>query len=84
MISIYENSSTKSFKQTSTCNSPQPAMMFSPVSSSLVHNTNGSDLANLYMPAINLGKSPLFFGLTATLTTGETLYFMTLMLQAHS
>lgn len=49
--------------------------MFSPDSYN-VQTTKGSDLANFLIPSTNLGRSAGFFGLTATLTTGETEYFM--------
>jgi len=41
--------------------------------------TNGSDLDNFFNPSTNLGKSYAFLGLTATLTTGDTEYFITLI-----
>merc|ERR1719444_428151 len=77
MKSHWAYSSRKSFKQISTCNSPQPAMMCSPLSS-VVHTTRGSDLDNFFNPSTNFGNS------LPTLTTGETLYFMSAMLWASS
>lgn len=41
--------------------------------------TNGSDLESFFKPSTSLGRSPAFLTLTATLTTGETEYFMDLM-----
>lgn len=82
IISIYENSFAKSLRQISTCNSPHPAITCSPVDSSVVQTTNGSDFDNFLSPSTNFGKSPAFFGLTATLTTGETEYFIDLMVCA--
>jgi len=61
MISIPAKSFSKSFKQISTCNSPHPAITFYP-DSSVVHKTNGSDLANFFNPSTSFGKSPGFFG----------------------
>jgi hypothetical protein len=55
-ISIFVNSFLKSLMQISTCNSPHPAIMCSPVSS-VVTTTNGSDLANFLRPSTNFGKS---------------------------
>jgi hypothetical protein len=54
-------SSSKSFRQISTCNSPHPATIFYPFSS-VVHTTNGSDLDNFLRPSISFGKSTAFFG----------------------
>mmetsp|Transcript_8670 Transcript_8670/g.1202 ORF Transcript_8670/g.1202 Transcript_8670/m.1202 type:complete len:159 (+) Transcript_8670:757-1233(+) len=75
--------SCKSYIQISICNSPEPAIICSPVSS-VVHNTNGSLLLSLFIPSTNLGKSALFLGLIATLTTGLTEYFIVLILKAVS
>jgi hypothetical protein len=80
MISIPENSFSKSLRQISTCNSPHPAITCSPVASSVKHYTKGSDLDNFFNPSTNFGKSPACFGLTATLTTAETEYFMVLIM----
>ena len=44
-----------------------------------MHRTNGSDLDNFLSPSTNLGRSAGFLGLTATLTTGETEYFIDLI-----
>lgn len=71
-------SSLKSFKHISICNSPDPAIICSPLSSVYVW-TKGSDYANLLRPSTNFGRSAGFFGLTATLTTGDTLYFIFLI-----
>merc|ERR1719282_662228 len=76
-------SSRKSFKQISTCSSPQPAMTCSPLSS-VVQTTRGSDLDNFFRPSTSLGRSFPSLGFTATFTTGETLYFMSAMLCASS
>merc|ERR1719460_1698367 len=76
-------SSRKSFKQISTCNSPQPAITCSPLSS-VVHTTKGSDLDNFFKPSTSFGRSLPSFALTATFTTGDTLYFMSAMLCAVS
>jgi len=56
MISMLVNSVYKSWTQISTCNSPHPAIMCSPVSS-VVTTTRGSDLANFLSPSTSLGKS---------------------------
>lgn len=74
-------SSSKSLRQISTCNSPQPAIMCYP-DSSVRHKTKGSDLDNFFIPSTNLGKSAAFLTSTATLTTGDTEYFMHLMMWA--
>lgn len=71
----------KSFKQISTCNSPHPAIICSP-DSEVEHYTKGSDLESFFNPSTNLGKSLAFLGLTATLTTGDTEYFMFLIVWA--
>merc|ERR1719226_478578 len=76
-------SSRRSFRQISTCSSPQPAMTCSPLSS-VVHTTSGSDLESFFRPSTSFGNSLPSFTLTATLTTGETLYFMSAMLWASS
>jgi len=81
MIGTPAKSSSKSFKQISTCNSPQPAITCYPLSSVIVR-TKGSDLDNFFKPSTNLGKSAAFLTLTATLTTGDTEYFIDLMIQA--
>lgn len=65
------------------CNSPHPAITFYP-ESSIVTTTNGSDLDNFFNPSTNFGKSAGFFGVTATLTTGETEYFIVLIVWAYS
>jgi hypothetical protein len=52
--------------------------MFSPVYSK-VQTTKGSDLESFLIPSTSFGKSAAFFGLTATLTTGETEYFIDLI-----
>lgn len=52
--------------------------MFSPVSSR-IQTTKGSDLANFLIPSTSFGKSAGFFALTATLTTGDTEYFIDLI-----
>ena len=49
-------SSLKSFKQISTCSSPQPAMTCSPLSS-VEHTTSWSDFESLLRPSTNLGRS---------------------------
>jgi len=82
IISTPENSFSKSFKQISTCNSPHPAITCSPVASSVWHYTNGSDFDNFFNPSTNFGKSAACFGLTATLTTAETEYFIDLIVCA--
>lgn len=81
MIGQLAKSSSKSFKQISMCNSPHPAMMCYP-DSSVIQRTKGSDLDNFFIPSTNFGKSEASFTLTATLTTGETEYFMDLMMWA--
>ena len=53
---MFVNSFLKSLMQISTCNSPHPAIMCSPVSSE-VTTTKGSDLANFLRPSTNFGKS---------------------------
>jgi len=58
--------------------SPHPAMTFSPVYSN-EQITNGSDLESFFKPSTSFGKSAGFLGLTATLTTGETEYFIDLI-----
>lgn len=78
MIGHLAKSSSKSLRQISTCNSPQPAITFYPLSS-VVQTTNGSDFDNFFNPSTNFGKSAAFFGATAHLTTGDTEYFMFLM-----
>merc|ERR1719356_1511152 len=83
MNSHWAYSSRKSFKQISTCNSPQPAMTCSPLSS-VVHTTNGSDLESFFKPSTSFGNSLPSLTFTATFTTGETLYFMSAMLWASS
>merc|ERR1719247_906944 len=72
-------SSRRSLRQISTWSSPQPAMTCSPLSS-VVQTTSGSDLDSFFNPSTSFGRSFPSFGLTATFTTGETLYFMALML----
>merc|ERR1719482_262852 len=72
-------SSLKSFKQISTWSSPQPAITCSPLSS-VVHTTRGSDFDNFFRPSTSFGRSLPSFGFTATFTTGDTLYFMAVML----
>lgn len=44
-----------------------------------MQTTKGSDLASFLIPSTNLGKSAAFFGFTATLTTGDTEYFIDLI-----
>jgi len=53
-------------------------MTFSPVYSN-EQITNGSDLESFFKPSTSFGKSAGFLGLTATLTTGETEYFIDLI-----
>merc|ERR1719424_888393 len=76
-------SSLKSFRQISTWSSPHPAMMCSPLSS-VVQITRGSDFESFFKPSTSLGRSLPSFGLTATFTTGDTLYFIAVMLCASS
>ena len=54
--SIISQSSLRSFKQISTCNSPQPAMTCSPLSS-VLQTTNWSDFESRFKPSTNLGRS---------------------------
>mmetsp|Transcript_36951 Transcript_36951/g.111678 ORF Transcript_36951/g.111678 Transcript_36951/m.111678 type:complete len:434 (-) Transcript_36951:107-1408(-) len=81
--SHWANTSRKSRKHVSKCISPQPAMVFSPVSSCR-HSTSWSDLASFCKPSTSFGKSKRSLTLTATFTTGETLYFMSVKLCASS
>jgi len=74
-------SSSKSFKQISICNSPQPAIMCYP-DSSVKQRTKGSDFDNFFIPSTNFGKSAASLTSTATLTTGDTEYFMDLIIWA--
>lgn len=74
---------SSSFRHISICNSPHPAIMCSP-DSSVKHCTRLSDLAKFFSPYISFGKSAAFFGYTATLTTGDTEYFIGFMLCASS
>merc|ERR1711865_758675 len=76
-------SSLKSFKQISTWSSPHPAMTCSPFSS-VVQTTKGSDFESFFKPSTSFGRSFPSLGLTATFTTGDTLYFMGVMLCASS
>merc|ERR1719482_2702899 len=76
-------SSRKSFKQISTWSSPQPAITCSPLSS-VVQTTSGSDFESFFKPSTSLGRSFPSLTFTATFTTGDTLYFMALMLYASS
>jgi len=62
-----------------TCNSPDPAIIFYPVVSSISHCKRLSNLSNFFSPFTNLDKSYCYLGYTATLTTGETLNFMDFM-----
>jgi len=72
-------SSSKSLRQISTCNSPHPAITCYPFSS-VPAITKGSDLESFFNPSTNLGKSAAFLTSTATLTTGDTEYFIDLMI----
>merc|ERR1711915_960773 len=83
MKSHWAYSSRRSFRQISTCNSPHPAMTCSPLSS-VVHTTSGSDLESFFKPSTSFGSSLPSLTLTATMTTGDTLYFMSAMLCAVS
>merc|ERR1719356_1467298 len=83
MNSHWAYSSRKSFKQISTCSSPHPAMTCSPLSS-VVQTTRGSDLESFFRPSTSFGNSFPSLTLTATFTTGDTLYFMSAMLWAVS
>merc|ERR1719401_2389673 len=83
MKSHWAYSSLRSLRQISTWSSPQPAMTCSPLSS-VVQTTSGSDLESFLRPSTSFGRSLPSFTLTATLTTGETLYFMSAMLWAVS
>merc|ERR1719401_2282967 len=76
-------SSRRSLRQISTCSSPQPAITCSPLSS-VVQTTSGSDLESFLRPSTSFGRSLPSFTFTATLTTGDTLYFMSAMLCASS
>merc|ERR1712217_133035 len=76
-------SSRRSFRQISTCSSPQPAITCSPLSS-VVQTTRGSDLDSFFIPSTSFGRSLPSFVFTATLTTGDTLYFISAMLCASS
>lgn len=76
--------SLRSLRQISTWRSPQPAIICSFVFSSWLTITKGSDLESFLNPAINFGSSYGLLVLTETLTTGETVYFIILMLWASS
>mmetsp|Transcript_17689 Transcript_17689/g.29905 ORF Transcript_17689/g.29905 Transcript_17689/m.29905 type:complete len:271 (+) Transcript_17689:531-1343(+) len=83
LISHLAYSSTRSLRQISTWSSPHPAMMCSP-DSVVWQTTRGSDLESFLSPSTSLGRSAAFLTSTETLTTGDTEYFMTLMLWAVS
>merc|ERR1719401_1866896 len=83
MKSHWAYSSLRSLRQISTWSSPQPAMTCSPLSS-VVHTTSGSDLESFLRPSTSFGRSFPSFTLTATLTTGDTLYFISAMLWESS
>ena len=74
LISIFGiKNSHKSCRQISICSSPLPEIICSPDSSELIC-TKGSEFPSFLSPSSNFGRSAGFFGATATLTTGETLY----------
>src|SRR3990167_969345 len=71
----------RSFRQISRCNSPAPAMMYSPVLLSTVQTTKLSEEASCFIHWTNLGKSLALAGSTARFTTGATEKTMFLMVQ---
>jgi len=73
----------KILRQISIWSSPHPAITCSP-DSSVWTRTRGSDLESFLSPSTSLGRSEADLTSTATRTTGETEYFMTLMLWASS
>jgi len=75
----FMKSSRRSLMQISKCNSPAPAIICSPVFAVKVL-TKGSDFESFLNPEINFGSSYGLLVLTETLTTGETVYFIILML----
>merc|ERR1711865_829629 len=84
MIGVpFMKSSSRSLRQISRWSSPAPATMCSP-DSLVLQTTMGSDLDRRLRPSTSLGRSAGFLGRTDTSTTGDTLYFMTLMLWAIS
>lgn len=70
------NSFLSKSKQISICSSPAPATIFYPVLSSIVHCTKLSDFYSFFIPLISFTTSYGFLDYTATLTTGDTLYFI--------
>eukprot|EP01139_Manchomonas_bermudensis_P019047 Amastigsp_a676327_4345.p3 type:complete len:327 gc:universal Amastigsp_a676327_4345:366-1346(+) len=84
LISMPAWSSARSLRQISRWSSPAPATMCSPVASSEMQRTQGSDLERRLSPSTSLGRSEGFLGSTATRTTGDTENFMTLKLCATS
>ena len=66
-------------RQISICSSPLPAIIYSPVLSSILISTSGSYWLNFLRPSINFCRSCAFLGRTATLTTGATVNFIPLI-----
>ena len=65
----------RSFTHISIWSSPDPARVISPVSSFSTFSS-GSDFDSFVNPLVSLGRSAGLLGLTATLKTGATEYFI--------